>query len=359
MCGSGVVLREAVQQGHEAIGFDVDPLAVLMSQVWTRSLDSSRLLERSEAIIEKAAHIRDSDISLPWIDEDKETAGYIDFWYKSPQKDELRRLAYLVARRPGPVNHALQLAISRLIITKRAGASLAWDVSHSRPHKMKVENDFDVVSGFRTAVSLIAEEISRIPAGSNATVRIGNARRLGRLVDGSADVVITSPPYFKAIDYIRGHRLALVWLGYGMSRLRHIRSSNVGTQRRMAKEGRVAHPVLDSSVVPRELDDRTQSQLLRYFVDMTKVMQEIRRLLRPGGRVVLVVGSSNIGGQVIDSPALVSSIGESLGLRQVTCIEREIPSNRRYLPPPTSTAQKSLKKRMRTESVMTLEKGDG
>ena len=55
MCGSGLVLREAVQQGHKAIGFDVDPLAVLMSKVWTQSLDASELLERSEAIIKEAA----------------------------------------------------------------------------------------------------------------------------------------------------------------------------------------------------------------------------------------------------------------------------------------------------------------
>ena len=49
MCGSGLVLREAVEQGHDAIGFDVDPLAVLMSKVWTRSLTTSMLFRRCKS----------------------------------------------------------------------------------------------------------------------------------------------------------------------------------------------------------------------------------------------------------------------------------------------------------------------
>jgi tRNA G10 N-methylase Trm11 len=35
MAGSGTVLRDATELGHRAIGFDVDPLAVLMARVWT------------------------------------------------------------------------------------------------------------------------------------------------------------------------------------------------------------------------------------------------------------------------------------------------------------------------------------
>ena len=355
MCGSGVVLREAVQHGHNAIGFDVDPLAVLMSKVWTQSLDASKLLERSHAIIKKATESRQSDISLPWIDEDEETTRFIDFWFASRQRDQLRRLAHLIAAKSGPVNHALQVAISRIIITKKVGASLAWDVSHSRPHRVKIDNDYDVLTGFKAAVSWIAGETIKIPESSNAIVRIGNARKLSRIPDGYADVVITSPPYINAIDYIRGHRLALVWLGYRVSRLRHIRSLNVGSEKGLG-ERIFNNAGLSSIGLPNDLDDVTQSRLRRYVFDMAKVLGEIHRILKPTGRVVLVVASSNTHGRLIDNPGLFRSIGQLLGLRQVKYVEREIPNNRRYLPPPTSTVQESLRKRMRAESVLTLEK---
>ena len=354
MCGSGVVLREAVLQGHEAFGFDVDPLAVLMSKVWTRPLDTTTLLERSETVIRKAERIKQWEISLPWIDEDEETVKYIEYWFERRQREELRKLAFLISGKRRPVYSALQLGISRVIVTKKVGASLAWDVSHSRPHRMKTSNDYSVLSGFEAAVSSIAESLKIAPS-KNAVVKIGDARRLSWVADGQADVVITSPPYFNAIDYIRGHRLALVWLGYQVSRLRKIRSLNVGRQRGL-RERRFNSVGLGGLTLPEGLDDLTLSHLRRYVYDMSKVMREICRIVKPTGRVVLVIGSSNIRGQTIDSPGLMKWIGQSVGLRQINSVEREIPNNRRYLPPPTLTVHEALRRRMRSETVLTFEK---
>src|SRR3712207_7608036 len=43
---------------------------------------------------------------------------------------------------------------------------------------------------------------------------------------------ITSPPYLNAIDYLRGHRLSLVWLGYRIGDLRLTRAVSIGAERR-------------------------------------------------------------------------------------------------------------------------------
>ncbi|MBI8999974.1 hypothetical protein M0E87_06595 [Corynebacterium sp. CCM 9185] len=40
MCGSGTVLAAAADRGHAARGFDVDPLAVLMSSVATQAVSN-------------------------------------------------------------------------------------------------------------------------------------------------------------------------------------------------------------------------------------------------------------------------------------------------------------------------------
>ena len=89
---------------------------------------------------------------------------------------------------------------------------------------------------------------------------------------------------------------------------------------------------------------------------MFSVISEIHRILKPMGRAVLAIGSSNIRGHVIDSPGLIGEISEFLDLRWVKSVERTIPSNRRYLPPPTLEVHQSLKKRMRSETVLTLVK---
>ncbi len=50
MSGSGTVLRASVEAGHDAIGIDSDPLAVLMSRVWTRRLPPG-LAAQAESLV--------------------------------------------------------------------------------------------------------------------------------------------------------------------------------------------------------------------------------------------------------------------------------------------------------------------
>ena len=40
MMGSGTVLALARSHGHHALGLDIDPLAVLISKVWTTAIDA-------------------------------------------------------------------------------------------------------------------------------------------------------------------------------------------------------------------------------------------------------------------------------------------------------------------------------
>ena len=114
-------------------------------------------------------------------------------------------------------------------MTKTRGASLARDVSHSRPHKVALDNRFNVHTGFIKSVKQILNTVDRPLAGS-VCVKIGDARNVSDIADASIGAVVTSPPYLNAIDYMRGHRLALVWLGVPFADLAHIRSSSVGAE---------------------------------------------------------------------------------------------------------------------------------
>src|SRR5581483_5891756 len=152
MCGSGVALRSAVMRGHKAIGCDLDPLAVLMSKVWTEQKTYASLVAHAEHLVGEASRRR--SLTVPW-HQDQETAQFVRFWFGLRQRKALARLALTLHKRrddlPRHIVRGLQLAISRLIVTKSRGASLAWDVSHSRPHIKKDSNDFDVATEFVSA----------------------------------------------------------------------------------------------------------------------------------------------------------------------------------------------------------------
>lgn len=90
MSGSGTVLRQAAELGHRAIGFDTDPLAVLISRVSVRSQRASEIAKACDAVLDIARALNSRDISLPWIDGDSETRCFIEYWFGESQLSELR-----------------------------------------------------------------------------------------------------------------------------------------------------------------------------------------------------------------------------------------------------------------------------
>ena len=101
MSGSGTVLRAASELGHRAIGFDLDPLAVLMARVWTTSCRTDALQDAALEVVERARRVTGE--RLRWIDDCEETEAYVRFWFCKKQIRALRRLTSVLVRSRGPL----------------------------------------------------------------------------------------------------------------------------------------------------------------------------------------------------------------------------------------------------------------
>ena len=96
-------------------------------------------------------------------------APIIDLCFAPAQRKALRAIAGIIYPTHGPLGDASRLAISKIIITKEPRASLARDISHSRPHRVVTTSTYDVVAGFRKAVAQMAKDVENIPSTSSAT----------------------------------------------------------------------------------------------------------------------------------------------------------------------------------------------
>jgi DNA modification methylase len=186
-----------------------------------------------------------------------------------------------------------------------------------------------------------------------ADIAIDDARILKSVRPRSVDVVLTSPPYLNAIDYLRGHRLALTWLGWRIPTLKRVRSGAIGAERaaddpRLAREGELSSVLSDAR---GRLSSRKRGWIERYLIDMDRVMRALARVARPGATVVLVVGNSTLDGVFVRTADALVELAEMRGFSLTNSSERSLPPGRRYLPPPVSTTS-TLSKRMRTESVL-------
>ncbi|MER8417903.1 hypothetical protein [Mesorhizobium sp. M1329] len=360
MAGSGTVLRQATDLGHQAIGFDMDPLAVLMTRVLTAAVNDALVLDLVERVNKRIDAMSVEEAILPWMDNDPETAVFADFWFADPQKPELRRIACALDQLSGelssPDEHLaidlLKIALSRLIITKDKGASLARDVSHSRPHKVADANDFEVRPMFDRSINAVRKRLSEAPPAGGAAITLGDARTLTSVADASVDVVLTSPPYLNAIDYMRGHRLSLIWLGHRLRDLRAIRSNSIGAERAPDKVDEAIELATIQAAMGEidQLPTKFASMIARYVQDIRLMVSEIARVLKTGARATFVVGNSCLRDVFIRNSEAVAAAARLAGLTLVSETERPLPLRSRYLP----MTSEPLGKRMRTETILTF-----
>ena len=359
MVGAGTVIRHAADMGNRAIGFDLDPLAVLISRVWTQPIRDQNIEATYNSVLKEVLTIDPLNINLPWVDSDHETESFINYWFGKQQQQELRRISYVIYSRSLQTNNNLDLAaldvlrvaLSRIIITKEQCASLARDTSHSRPHRVTTSSSYNVFNGFEKSVKIIRKRLLETPPRKAGKVNLGDARHI-KLPTKSVDLVITSPPYLNAIDYLRGHRLSLVWLGHRLSDLRDIRSNSIGAERGIDSIPTEANAIVKLMGKVDELPSRYQGMVERYARDLLLLMHEISRVLKPASRAIFVIGNSCLRNTFIRNSEAVVKAAQISGLKLINRFERELPVRNRYLP---LTEIGSLGKRMRTETILDLE----
>jgi len=362
MAGSGTTLVTAKLRGHDAVGYDRDPLAVLIARSWLAGVKAATVELKAAKLLGKAritARCMKVADAYPRAADD-ETKAFVRFWFDTTNRVQLAALSKSISRLHDPsLRDLMWCAFSRLIITKKIGVSLAWDISHSRPHRSYAKapvNAFDIFEGAVERVVKSSPFSNGDADYSAGSVGLADARQLP-VRDNSVDMVITSPPYLNAIDYIRGHKFSLIWMGYSLEKLRAIRTTNVGTETVAKKEGgdpfteRIMQMMCPMKNVPKH----TAGMLRRYVRDMRAVLSETKRVLRSGKKAIFVVGNCNLGKTFVQNSKCIEGLAGELDMVVSRIRSRPLPENRRYLPPPESlSAGKALKRRMRDEVVITL-----
>ena len=188
MAGSGVVLRHAIELGNHAVGFDLDPLAVLMARVWTNPVSVANVERWTNRVVREARATRADTVVLDWMDGDEETCSFVEYWFGDRQRADLRSLAFVLDQHrraqcreeDASALDVIRLALSRIIVTKEPRASLARDTSHSRPHKVIVASDFEVLPAFERSVSYICKkDAGTLTTGWFRQGRVGRCTEAG------------------------------------------------------------------------------------------------------------------------------------------------------------------------------------
>lgn len=360
MMGSGTTVVEALLAGRRGIGLDLDPLAVRLGQVKTTPCDLASLRAAGERVIAQAqrrlAAAQEVDAALATAF-DARTREFVDYWFLPQTQRELMALVLSIRAVDDPfARRFLELTFSSIIITKSGGVARARDLAHSRPH-------LDIAKVPKNALEQFAARLRKNLAsaahlrddGPNALVLTADARTIP-LASGVVDLVVTSPPYANAIDYMRAHKFSLVWLNHSIGDLSALRAEYIGAERMTDLPPVVLPERAEQVLAELAQRDRARAQVLRkYFCEMRDVLAEILRVLRGEGAAVIVVGSSTMRAIDVQTHYCLADIAATLGFDVVGVARRALDRNRRMMPARFGRKSDSMiEQRMHEEYVIGL-----
>jgi hypothetical protein len=327
--GAGTTILSCKELGIPAIGFDLLPLSVLISNVKVSNYRVQELRKLWTSLKKDG-----------WRNETK-TAPDIPVLSKAFDSNVLQRILAIRRRLENVGNKkysdlflvGLLSVVGHLSKTEKGGGWLRFC-----PEKIVSPEEAD--SSFVNAVEMMISDLEQksqgrsSPSQRNWRAYLADARDLPKAQE--FDAIISSPPYLNRHDYTRifSLELALAFLKNHEElkdlRYRSLRS-HVEAKKTYSATGYKMPTRLTTTIgTIRKLpvnNDRIPAMVAGYFEDLFSTLQGLYPRIRKNGHIVFVLGNVRFAGVLIPVDEIVAELGEQIGLNWLKTVVARLRGN--------------------------------
>ncbi len=332
--GTGTSTLAVALNGRRGIGFDLNPAMVVVGQA--KLVDHGDLaaietiLRSSSKWRRRIAALEKDDPLLVWFSDDAVSEiravekCFCDLSSYSRNEGRNGHKAWFMHAQVAFFYLSL-FRVVRTMIAPFLSSNPTW-VRDAKRDKQRIRvRQGTVGTMFRTICQRMASSASIEQVDGRARrarVDLAAAESLP-LGDGSVDFVLASPPYCTRIDYAIATKPELAVLGFGGERLRNLRHALTGT---LTVNGSVRSPSKEwgptclrfLDILRNHPSKASETYYLRthlqYFSSIAQSVSEIGRVMRAGGRCVLVVQDSYYKNIRNDLASIFGEIAQLSGL---------------------------------------------
>ena len=316
-CGSGAVTYQSVRAGIPTLGLDINPYAVLLTDVKLHGFDAPR----ADSLIERFTLMaRGTSTALPIYDESKR------YWFSDAtivKYERMRAAAREFQLSTSPEGKAILLAMALSArLCSRADQRSPKPFISRRARTTRAGHHFDPIKQVAVLYKALRSLYGEKRSTPGEVMRMDLVRdQAPREYYGRCSHLITSPPYINAQDYFRNCKLELFVLE-GLLRFRAdaIKNCFIGTERGVPRlDSTDDHDFLVDSmplIGRMQLTHPKQAAIvMKYFADISKAIDNVVPLLKKNGTVILVCGDNLVGGYSIPTWRLLNRLMERKGFR--------------------------------------------
>jgi len=326
--GSGTTFVECIKSGRNCLGIDYNPYAQLVSTVKSTKLDSKKLKEEYNQLI--------SNIKLDKDVPPQPNFKGVDFWFNKNVIRALSRIKKHTNQVKDKKYKDFFLVVFSMVVRKSSYIAPGQILTARRNdwREIKQLTEQETIEMFESVAEEYMNYMNDFSKDADEKVHteiIGIDSKEITLPSGveKVDLMVGSPPYINAMDYIWANRLRLHWLDLvkdDADRL-DLYNHEIGTERIPKKEydkiGKTGIAEIDKKIeeIYKYNNSDTQSKLrsrvtYKYFMDMKKHLESAYSVLKKGGRYCIVVGDNNIRKVYIPTSEFLIKIAESIGFEK-------------------------------------------
>lgn len=304
-CGTGNTLLACQQAGYNAIGFDILPLGVFVSNT---KLQVDYDMEILKEKIGEISSLKFGETLLKWPD-----LKFIDIkqaFSRYARNDILFFKEKILGIEDEKIRNFIFLALLSIVgqasnTKKDGGVIKIVKKQHLAPVRYLLRNKLKRM--YRDL-----ERVNPKQGDIHAEAMQSDARSLP-LEPESVDACITSPPYLNYVDYTKLYGLELALIVNDSREIEELRKKSLRSHIGAKYE---FHGGLKSDKL-NEITGKVNSPevVLGYFEDMYMSLEGIYKALKPNGTAALVVGNACLPNLTVDVDLIIAEISEQIGFK--------------------------------------------
>jgi len=335
--GSGGVLVEAMLNGNESIGVDLNPLAVLIARVKTTPIDPNILVKWSDKLLHRLPEqLRKKEVEIPKI-------RNLRFWFKPKAVKELAAIKSSIEDLNAPQEVSDFLRVCMSLAVRKASNVRNGEYKLYRKQGEELETFRpDAVGAFRESLrtnirkmQAFYEAMKKFDRPPKTHPLNGDSKQLlsidpNVLREGAVSLVVTSPPYGDAhttVAYGQFSRYSALWLGFPEDVVLAVDDLGLGGTV-MANEAHLGSKTLEHVLEQvRDRDNFRGKELYAFFSDLDKCLAQITEVLKKGkSHLCFVTGNRTVKRVMIPTDQILVELAAKHGFLHVDTKYREIPT---------------------------------
>ena len=356
-CGSGSSFMSGIEYGiNEFVGFDMNPLAVMIAKAKLTFIDSQIILEEKRNILNHILMQKFKNQGIPNHKLDKNPLDNItnlDFWIEKDAQTDLR-IVYSCIKNLN--NRAVQnlflLAFSETLREASYTRNNEFKLFRMKNHEDYKPNVVDIFS--KNLESLVGDYLTFYqPKIRNISFEITNSGF--RASNYRFDTVLTSPPYGDSkttVAYGQFSTFINEWLGYGEARKLDSKLMGGSKANELYNNGLMTDYILEIAKVNK----KRALEVSSFYFDLEASIKNMLDSINRKGKVFFIVGNRRVKNILLPTDRFIAEVFCKNGFRHLQTIKRKISNKSMPLQNSPSNRSGAISSTMNDEYIVVCEK---